>query len=267
MKISIFTTMTNPEERMDPWKEALECYNSFADEVVVVGEDFKEDFTWSDIGKMFTEGFQKSTGDWVIWMDIDNFFHESDFKRLREFIIENKNSEAIAFPKMQIFTPDRFAVKSVICRAFNKKDYPTILLNGGGDLCLPTLNGRLIQPAEVPKTKVPIWNYDTVFRTKELISKDRARYAKAWKKEFGNIGNRGGETPDEAYNAWFHMVDERYRKHIHQLSLDQHPKFIKERLSQLKDDQFGFNGFGLKENTKRSIKDNIISYKDKFKYL
>ena len=29
MKISIFTTMTNPDERMDPWKEALNCYKDF----------------------------------------------------------------------------------------------------------------------------------------------------------------------------------------------------------------------------------------------
>ena len=43
MKISIFTTMTNPEERMDPWKESLACYEDFADEVIVVGENFKNE--------------------------------------------------------------------------------------------------------------------------------------------------------------------------------------------------------------------------------
>jgi len=32
-KLSIATTYTNPEERMDPWKEALTCYNDLADEV------------------------------------------------------------------------------------------------------------------------------------------------------------------------------------------------------------------------------------------
>ena len=38
MNISIFTSMTNPELRMDPWKEALSCYEDFADEVVTVGK-------------------------------------------------------------------------------------------------------------------------------------------------------------------------------------------------------------------------------------
>ena len=37
MKISIFTTMTNPEKRMDPYKEALKCYEDFADEIIIVG--------------------------------------------------------------------------------------------------------------------------------------------------------------------------------------------------------------------------------------
>ena len=37
--ISIFTTMTNPDERNDPWRESLNCYKSLADEVVVVGDE------------------------------------------------------------------------------------------------------------------------------------------------------------------------------------------------------------------------------------
>ena len=68
-------------------------------------------------------------------------------------------------------------------------------------------------------TKVPIWNYDTVFRTKELIGHDRARYARAWKREFGDIGDRGGETPEEAFIAWYEMIKKRYKKHIHKLDI------------------------------------------------
>ena len=267
MKISIFTTMTNPEERMDPWKEAINCYENYADEVVIVGDDFKEEFTWSDIGKMFTKGLQKATGDWVIWMDIDNIFHEKDFEKLTKSIYDNKSAPSIAFPKMQIFTPDRFAIKSIICRAFNKKDFPNITLNGGGDLCLPTLNGKLIKPGDVPKTKVPIWNYDTVFRTKELIGHDRARYARAWKREFGDIGDRGVETSEEAFIAWYEMIKKRYKKHIHKLDIGDHPKFIINKLSNLDDNQFGYDGFGMKDNIKPDFIDYLFGYKDKIIYL
>ena len=46
MKISIFTSMTNPEERKDPWKEAIQCYEDLADELItveIVGREFKFD--------------------------------------------------------------------------------------------------------------------------------------------------------------------------------------------------------------------------------
>ena len=37
VKISIHTTMTKPDERMDPWEESMNCYNDLADEVVITG--------------------------------------------------------------------------------------------------------------------------------------------------------------------------------------------------------------------------------------
>tara|TARA_B100001121_G_scaffold29898_1_gene24380 strand:- start:1518 stop:2321 length:804 start_codon:yes stop_codon:yes gene_type:complete len=267
MKISIFTTMTNPEERMDPWKESLACYEDFADEVIVVGENFKNEFTWSDIGKMFTEGLNRSTGDWVLWMDIDNLFHEKDIDSLRNGLEKFSHSPSIALPKIQIFTPERFSVKSVICRAFNKRDYPEIKLNGGGDLCLPTLNGKLIKPEDVPKIKVPIWNYDTVFRTKEVISQDRARFARAWYREFGNYGERGGEEPNQAYQAWYSMVEKRYKSHTLKLKINEHPKYIKDKINNLGEDQFGYNGFGLQNNQNIPLMNYLRGYKDKIKYL
>ena len=36
-KLSIATSYTNPEKRMDPWREALACYEDLADEVVRSG--------------------------------------------------------------------------------------------------------------------------------------------------------------------------------------------------------------------------------------
>ena len=248
MKISIFTSMTDPEKRMDPWEEALNCYESFADEVVIVGDEWEQEFKWGDVNKILQRGFNESTGDWVIWMDIDNFFHEKDFDYIKNFLSENSDKPAVAFPKYQIFTPDRFHIKSVICRALNKKNFNNILLNGGGDMCLPTLNNNLIDPNTSPVSKAAIWNYDTVFKTKKIIADDRAKFARGWFREFGNYGDRGGGTPEEAYAAWFEMVSNRYKDHKHPLKLNDHPKFIKNKLETLKISQFGYEGFGLKQD-------------------
>ena len=59
MKILCFTTMTNPEQRCDPWKEALECYNFYFDQVVTVGEDWPDEFKFDLIGKYFQKVLMK----------------------------------------------------------------------------------------------------------------------------------------------------------------------------------------------------------------
>ena len=170
MKISIFTTMTNPDERMDPWKEALNCYEDFADEVVITGQDWPDKFVWDHIGKTFQEGLDKSSGDWCIRMDLDYFFHQDDMEYIRNFLLQNSNYPAVAFVKKQFFTPDRYQLQSKICIAINKKQYPNVKLNGGGDLCFPTLNNKLINVNEVPLCTKSIWNYDMMFKTKEIIA-------------------------------------------------------------------------------------------------
>ena len=48
---------------------------------------------------MFTEGLNRSTGDWVLWMDIDNLFHEKDIDSLRNGLEKFSHSPSIALPK------------------------------------------------------------------------------------------------------------------------------------------------------------------------
>ena len=263
MKISIFTSMTNPEARRDPWNEALECYEDLGDEVIIVGKDWPEKFVWDHIGKTFQEGFDKSSGDWAIRMDLDYFFRKKDIVKIKSFLSKNMDYPVVAFPQYQIFTPDRYQLKTRLCIAINKKKFPNIKLNGGGDLCQPTLNGEQLVHKNAPYLNVPIFQYDSIFRTKEIISKDRARFANAWFDYFGNWGDRGGPTPEEAYNAWFGMIKERYKFHVLKLKISDHPIYIRERLLNLSQDQFGFDAFGLKNTINRSFKNYLIGYKQK----
>lgn len=264
MSLSIFTSMTNPEERRDPWKEALNCYNEVADEVIVVGENWPKDFSWDHIGKTFQEGYDKCSSDWVIRMDIDYFFHQKDISKLRKALIRYKNFPALAFPQYQIFTPDRYQIKTRICLAFNKKMYKNIKLNGGGDLTLATLNNELIDPKKVPNINIPIYQYESTFRTKEIIESDRARFARAWIKYFGTTDDRGGNSPQKAYNAWFNMVEERYHKHNFKLKIEEHPVYIQEKIKKLKQEQFGYDAFGLKNTLKIDYIYNLKGIREKY---
>ena len=111
--------MTDPESRRDPWKEALECYEDLADEIVITGDNWKYEFSWEQIGKFFQEGFDKASGDWVLRMDLDYFFHENDILKIRKFLNSNSQEPVVAFPQYQIFSPDRYQVKTKLCIALN----------------------------------------------------------------------------------------------------------------------------------------------------
>ena len=64
MKISVATTYTNPDERQDPWKEAITCYKDFADEIIVTGQDWPHDFHGIILGKHFMKALRNQQ---VIW--------------------------------------------------------------------------------------------------------------------------------------------------------------------------------------------------------
>ena len=80
--LSIVTSMTNPEERGDPWKEALNCFKDYSDEIIIKGDDWPYEFKWDHIGKTFESGIHDASGDWVLVMSLDYFFHEKYKEKL-----------------------------------------------------------------------------------------------------------------------------------------------------------------------------------------
>ena len=244
--ISIVTTMTDPDLRQDPWKEALNCYNSFADEVIVVGADWPYEFKWEEIGKTFQEGFDKASGDWIIRMDLDYFFHQNDFLKIKKVLKRFEEYPVVSFPQYQFFSPEKYSIRTLLSVAINKKKFPTIKLNGGGDLCLPTIDDKLIPAFKNPISKYPIYQYDSFFRERETIAEDRARFARAWNRQFNNFQDRGGPEKKEAFEAWENMIKERIGDHIFNFKLKNHPVFIIEKIKLLKPNLFGYNAFNIK---------------------
>ena len=48
---------------------------------------------------------------------------------------------------------------------------------------------------------------------------DRARFARAWKRHFGDYGDRGGPTEDAAIVSWENMIKNKIIDHIYKLIL------------------------------------------------
>ena len=270
MRLSIFTTLTNPEKRGDNWREALQCYKELADEVIhIIGDDwsFKQyrdfanhndldntvqvtrrwpkEFSWEFIGQQFQRGYEACTGDWIIHADLDFLFHEKDFMSIRQACQDNNDQPALSFWKYQFVLPDRYNIKSRLVIAVNKGKFGNrIRFDSGGDLTQPSLDGQYISPNNIPEARVPIYNYEKLLKTKEQIADDQGRMERAWERHFGKHQMRSDGTNENALERWITAQRGKLNKPQEHIKLSQHPKYIQETIKNLEPEQWGYDAFG-----------------------
>ena len=244
-------------------------YNKFK-YVRIIDYKWPKDFDWKFIGEQFTRGYNNCTGDWVIRFDSDYFIHEYDFQSIREFL-ENCDAPIASMPKKQFLLTNYYRVKSLVPVAFNKKKYgDRIKLDSGGDLCQPSLDGKELKVDENPiisykeiavvsdnvsseqlNKRLPnrqekdnliysfdrgicLWNYDFTFKQKEIIETDWKRFRNAWKKQFG-----------KDMGEFMNMMKGRWKKGgWRKININEHPKYIQEKIKNIRPEQFGYDGFG-----------------------
>lgn len=299
MKLSIITTIGNeketPNERGDKWQEALECYCDLADEVIVVdgssrrkstiplectkfssttgkvisyrlrGQIWPYDWSWEELPMHLNAGLEAATGDWVIKMDIDQLFHEDDFKRVKAVLEEYKDAPVLTFEKRSFTKWNRYYQKGKIPIAINKKKFGNKIRYGHAtnkktDLCYPIfwdgdykmvkdwfgerkIPQGVYNPADFVNTNIPIYNYDYTFKTKEQTFKEFWRFSQAYHRYFGEW--KLGATPEDAFSKFMEMMEGRKMHVYYDCRLEQHPKFIQKALGDLAPEQFGYNGFGI----------------------
>lgn len=271
MKVSIFTTITNPEARGDNFDDAIECYLNLADEIIIVNGgdpnyldqqlaydyakvinyEWPKEFNWTLIGQQFQRGYEACTGDWVLHMDLDFLFHQKDFAKIRQALRDYPSSPAVSFYKWQFIQPDRYNLKSRLVLAVNKAAFgDRIKFDGGGesDLCQPSVDGKLIDLNETPQAGIAFYNYEHILKTKEQITEDVGRMDRAYFRHFGKY-QYGDGTDEQAYKGWCHMVMGRNAKPAQHIPLSDHPKYIQETIKNLKPENFGYNGFGMFEDS------------------
>lgn len=270
LKLSIFTTITNPIDRGDNYIDASNCYEELADEVVVVdgtyrdtntrhqfkaelqGEDhnkvvlseWPQEFSWEFIGQQFQRGYEACTGDWVIHADLDFIFHEQDFDNLREACANNNHMPAISFYKYQFILPDRYNLKSRLVIAVNKGRFGNrIRFDSGGDLAQPSLDGKYISPDDAMESKIPFYNYEKMTKTKDQIKNDVGRMERAYSRHFGKTQYGSDGTDDDAYKKWIEAQLGKFNKPQEHIKLEDHPKFVRDTIKNLIANQFGHSGF------------------------
>lgn len=259
MRLSIFTTLTNPRRRGDNVNDALKCYADLSDELVIVNTGIEKysadkivtaewptEFVWPIFGRNFQRGYEACTGDWILKADIDYIFHENDHLNIRKELARFSEFPAVTFFKRQFILPDRFNVKSRLAIAINKKAFgDRIRFDSGGDLCQPSLDGTHLKSDNIPNLKIPFWNYEKLLKTKEQIAEDQGRMERAWFRHFGEYQMKSDGTDESAYERWIEAQRGKFAKPQQKVSLEAHPRYIQETIRGLKPENFGCNGFGL----------------------
>jgi len=259
MRLSIFTTITNPEERQDPWMEALESFNDLADEVIVIngGLPFSVDigfkfpkineiempmpdnWAWEELPKRVNAGLEASTGDWAISMDIDWMFHEDDFKRIREQL-ESIGDPVAAFQKAGFYGTGTY-MKGYMPIAVNKRMYSELIKFGSvGDhddnLVTPIYADYKndkgvwvgIIPEKIAKVGIQFFNFDYTFKDDKAIEDCAFKASMARVRSFGK--QDWGISREEAFTITKSKLRARALTAT-PIALDKLPKYIQKRAS------------------------------------
>lgn len=274
MKLSILTTITNPEARQDKWREALDCYQDLADEVIVVCgfqgdmelgfggkvtavyQDWPSEWNWVELPRHLNFGKKYCTGDWILKLDIDQLIHEKDFDSLRETLKGTPDEYKIAtFQKMSMTYGGKYYQKGEQLIAFKNEDSIAIgeNLQLKTDLCFAVkqTGTKYVGGYNLPvglnlesfKTGISYWNYDYFFKTKDFTRKEFWRFSQAHHKYFG--GWQFGSTEEDALAMFLTMQKGRYDRASYTATLETHPRYIREAVKNLTEDQFGKSGWGI----------------------
>lgn len=280
MTISALVCVTNPDKRQDPWKESINAMLSWASEVVVVcgreedvdlikGEfkqpnvkahymEWEDDYNWDAYPRHLNFGLQFCTGDWVIRMDIDYVTKEEWESKLAANLFGFEKSKAVTFQKFSTITWDKVYQKGPTILGINRRFKEVGFgkdINNYTDLCVP-INitgfengipiGTKIEDKDVARSHLEFMNYDYCFKDEQVAIATFLRGSLAHKRFFGTTN--WGEDLVRAKEVFIEMMQGRLHnkeKHIFYFDVDRHPIYIREKVKNLTEDRFGFNGWNL----------------------
>ncbi len=278
MKRSVLTMITKPDERQDMWREALENYITFADEVIVVVGDIKtyndcvsnikvkyvhlhwpENWDYIELPRHLNYGLHHCTGDWVLKLDIDQLLDDNFFNKIRGQIgkaIKYK-VRGLGLEKRAFVGNNKYRSKGKQVIMFKRDDdirFGEMIVPDkeyAGDLCQPIIvegwknmfsynlpYGKLV---DFTNSNMIYWNYNYVFKTQEVSKAHFWRFVRAYK-EWADI--RFGVDEASSWDFFNRMVLKYYQDAQKKVKLSDHPIAIRVRIKRLTEDKLGYNLWG-----------------------
>lgn len=275
MKISVIVITANPIHKQYAYYEALQSYAELADEVIVFDGGFEtfsvpprktivmhepdpEVWGWEEHALRLNKALDAATGDWIIKVDIDWIFHENSFVEIRKRLEGLTDKPVASFQKMNFYPNMKYKQKGEVPIAINKifkdrvrfgKDqsvytdltYPIWNLQGVDRKGVPI--GDLVDVDYWGRTGVEFWNFDYTFKTIKRAKELFLRGSQAHENYFGK--SQWGKNEDEAFDVFIKNMKHQQKVGFDIKKIGMLPKYIRERITNLKPEEFGYNGWSL----------------------
>jgi hypothetical protein len=245
------------------WADEIIVVDGGTEKLTVTGEKIKivkypwpQDWSWEELPKHLNEGLKYANGDWVIRIDSDYVFKRYTREQIESELKKNESKKAVTFQKISAVFCNKFYEKGPTLMGLNTKFDIAFgrARDKYTDLCVPitdtrssdikgVLWGRALFSTEIGKTGIEFFNYDYTFKTKEFTKKEFFRFSMAHKKYFGYTD--WGETEVASLGKFIGMMKNRKEKCVYNFDASQQPLFIRNKIENIKEEQFGYNGWGL----------------------
>lgn len=274
MKTSIILLTANPTEKQYAWKESIASYCDLADEVLISNggeEDLKpyipskvkifsnpdpKVWNWAEHAKRLNTLLDEASGDWILKVDIDWVFHENEMVKIRKQLLSVKHSIA-TFQKMTVYPMCKYIQKGEVPIAIKGSEkhkirfgrdhnrytdltYPIWWNNGSDNQGVPL--GRFMDRNEWGRTGCEFWNFDYTFKTKEIAGKMFLRMSQSHREYFGK--SKWGSTEEESLSIFIRGMKHKVQS-ASNLDIVRLPKYIKNRIENIKEEEFGHSGWGM----------------------
>jgi len=230
---------------------------------IIQGEKWERDFDWRVMGKNLQIGYEACQYDWVFHFDVDYIFHEDNVMKLKE-IIARSHLPAIELRKVNFVLVNENYFKDHYPLLLFKKQYPVLCYGIGKDekdhtsatFLRPTIrssnqkekdglyHGEALMRSTVRThiEDVDVFTYDFTFMNKEQVIEQRNRFDNSLRKFY----RQGPVSKETSFKIFVDMM--RYRHFLCKgnrgIKLEQHSKFIRERVKSIKPEMFGHSFFG-----------------------
>ena len=116
--------------------------------------------------------------------------------------------------------------------------YP-IIVEGIGDDGIPY---GITPKRETGRLGISFFNYDYTFKTEDFVKKEFARFSRARHRYFGTWD--WGSTEEASFNVFLNMMRGRLRQCVYKIPWQNQPKYIRDKIRDIRPEQFGHSGWG-----------------------